>query len=353
MYSAHSTILVIEDQAAEALVLTEFLATFGHATETAGDGFEGLARARLGVALVLVDASMPGMDGFEVIRRLRADEATAALPVIMVTAEGSREARLRALEAGADDFIEKPVTAAELRLRVATQLALSAARAAERARLDELSRLVDEKTRTLRSALTEMADQQRRAEAAHLETVRLLALAAECKDSTTANHIERVSRYCGLLGAAVGLDAEQTNLLRVASTLHDVGKLAVPDAALADGLPQARRHTVCGEALLRSATSPYLQAAATIARHHHEQWDGEGHPDGLAGEDIPLFARITAIADVFDVLTSGREDGPSSTAEAFAYLRAEAGRLFDPTLVERFGELEGAVVAVQAEWPWT
>ena len=351
-------ILVVDDQKIEAEVISEFLKTMSYEVEMAHDGLEALAKLALDFSLILVDGAMPKMDGFELTRRLRDNEEWADKPIIMVTALGNREARLKALEAGVDDFIEKPVCSTELKVRTSLLLELHKKRLQERRQKELLEEKVAQKTKALKKALDEMVEAKRAAQAAHLETVRCLALAAEYKDSTTAHHIERVCMYCTLIGVALKLSQEELDTLRVSATLHDVGKLTISDSLLDNSTrlsdeqwQKVQQHTVKGAELLEDSGSPYLRAAAEICKFHHEKWDGSGYPEGLCGEEIPLFARIVALADVFDALTSGISEEVLENGAAFDYLKEESGKSFEPRLVELFCQEENRIREIQAKWP--
>ena len=203
-----------------------------------------------------------------------------------------------------------------------------------------------------------MVEAKRIASSAHLETVRCLAMAAEYKDSATAHHIERICLYCTLIGSALKLSAEELDILQVASTLHDIGKLTISDELLNNSAEltkeqwqKVQHHTTNGAKLLEDTKSPYLKAAALICQHHHEKWDGTGYPTGLAGEDIPLFARIVTIADVFDALTSGYSSKKMTNEETFQFLKQEMGKSFAPILVELFCKQLKKIEEIQANWP--
>ncbi len=351
-------ILVVDDQQIEAEVVAELARTLGYEALLANNGLEALDKLSLSFDMALVDASMPKMDGFELTRRLRELDEWGDKPIIMVTALGQREARLKALEAGVDDFIEKPVCSTELKMRTALVLELYDRRQEAKKRQQKLEELVERKTEALQKALDEMVKAKRVTEAAHLETVRCLALAAEFKDSNTAHHIERISLFSSIIGRALELSGQELDKLRIAATLHDVGKLMISDSLLrkegelTEGEWQKLcSHTDKGAEILADSKSPYLEAAASIARSHHEKWDGSGYPKGLHGEEIPLFGRIVAIVDVFDVLTSSNDGEELTNEEAFAYLRKESGKAFDPKLVELFCAEADKVEQYQANWP--
>lgn len=347
-------VLVVDDDADVRCTLVRVLEKLGHEVEQASDGPQALAALSLDIDLVLLDASMPGIDGFEVARRIRQDPQRANLPIVMVTGLDSRQDRLRAVEAGVNDFIAKPFDVTELRVRTASLLRMKEATDALKRHRAELEQTVVRRTAELRHALDETVAARQRIYDAHVDTIRRLVLAAESKDRDTAAHIERIGRYCGLLGEGLGLSPGEVDVLRWASQMHDVGKLGVPDAILVkpgklnpEEWELMKQHPVIGARMLRGSSSELLQAGERIALTHHEKWDGSGYPAGLRGEAIPLDGRICAVADVFDALTSARPyRAAMSTETVFAMLAAERGRHFDPRVLDAFLSQRPAVEAV-------
>lgn len=350
-------VLVVDDEPASREVMRDMLESLGYLVVAAQDGLEALAKLAAGVDLVLLDVNMPRMDGFEVVKHIRKKYSAAELPVIMVTGVSGRDERLRAVQTGANDFIEKPVDMTELRVRVSAQLRLKEAQDALRRYQTELENLVEERTAALRLALDELAEANRSTHRAYLDTIFRLALAAEYKDRETAGHIRRVGRYCGLIGRALGLPLREAEVLEVAGPMHDVGKLGVPDHILlkpgkldAGEWEAMKQHTLIGARLLEGSPSEYLQAGAIIALSHHERWDGSGYPRGLVGEEIPLPGRICAVADVFDALTTDRPYRKAmSNEEALEVMRSGRGGHFDPEILDLFFENLDEVLAIQGE----
>jgi len=275
--------------------------------------------------LVLLDVMMPAMDGYAVCEAIKADPAIADIPVIFVSALGEAGHEARGFEAGAVDYITKPVSAAVVRARVRTHLSL--------ARAEELR-------------------------ATRLQIVQRLGRAAEYKDNETGMHVIRMSHYAQLLALAVGMGEAWAEDLLHAAPMHDVGKIGIPDAVLlkpgkldAEEWAVMRRHPKIGAEIIGEHAGGVLCVARQIALTHHEKWDGSGYPEGLAGEAIPLAARIVAIADVFDALTTRRPYKAAWSMEtAFCHLRSESGRHFDPALVEPFIALEPEIRAVRERW---
>lgn len=278
--------------------------------------------------LVLLDYEMPRPNGLEFLEAFRRTQAD--IPVVMVTACTLREVRHRALELGATDFLTKPVDDYEFTARVRNLLSL---RQAHLALADRAAWLAEAVARAMR----EEKERER-------EAVLCLARAAEHRDPETADHLVRMAQYAKLIAEQLGLAEKEVELLHLAAPMHDVGKIGIPDSILLkpgkldpDEFDVMKRHTVIGARILSGYHSPLLQVAAAIALAHHERFDGSGYPGGLAGEAIPLVGRITAVADVFDALTTTR---PYKRAwplgEAYDYVTAGAGSHFDPTCVAAF-----------------
>lgn len=353
-----STILIVDDEAEIRSLLKDIVESLGHKPELASDGFEALAKLKLGIDLVLLDLTMPGMDGYEIARRIRHDPAAEHIPIIIVTALTSREDRLRALAAGANDFIAKPADLVEVRARITSLLNLKHAHDSLKLHKKELEAAVAKQTETLRQAVADMANAQRGSYHAYLETLHRLALAAEYKDESTGAHIQRVGSYSGLLAQRMHLPPGEVELVRLASPLHDVGKIGIPETILLKPgalTPEERKameqHPLIGERLLHGSSAEVLRAAEIVALSHHERWDGNGYPHRLQGEHIPLYGRICTIADVFDALTTERpykKAFPNDTA--FELLLTGGGAQFDPSLVELFLTHREEVLHIQAQY---
>ncbi len=351
-------VLVIDDDDGIRRITQLLVEGLGHDVEAARDGIEGLAKLQLGVDLVLLDVVMPGLDGFDVCRRIRQDPVGRDVPVIIVTTLETREHRLHAVEAGANDFIAKPVDETELRVRVTSLLKLKVAQDELKRYHTHLETMCEERTATLRKALEHMADAQRMAYQAQLETVERLAILAEYKDKVTGRHIQRMSEYSAVIARGLRLPPGEVELILHASRMHDVGKIAVPEAILRK--PAAldtqewsvmRQHSAIGSRILDNSSSQILQAGRVIALHHHERWDGAGYPNGLAGGDIPLWGRICAVADVFDAVTSERPYKPAfPNDEALQLLRDGKGKHFDPRVIDVFFECLEDILAIQDKY---
>ena len=348
-------VLVIDDDDGIRRITEMLVEGLGHDVESARDGIEGLAKLQLGVDLVLLDVVMPGLDGFDVCRRIRQDPAGRDVPVIIVTTLATREHRLYAVEAGANDFIAKPVDEAELRVRTTSLLKMKAAQDEVRRYQSHLETMCEERTASLRKALEHMADAQRSAYHAQLETVERLAILAEFKDKVTGRHIRRMSEYSAVIARGLNLPPGEVELILHASRMHDVGKIAVPEAILRKPSsldPQEwtimREHSAIGSRILENSSSEILQAGRVIALHHHERWDGGGYPNGIAGNEISLWGRICAVADVFDAVTSERPyKAPFPNDEALQLLRDGRGRHFDPRVIDVFFDNLDEILEIQ------
>ena len=267
--------------------------------------------------LLLLDLHMPNVDGFEILRSLRpAMGAPDYLPVCVVTADTSVDVRRQALQLGARDFLLKPVDAIEVLLRTRNLLE---------------SRYL---SRTYPRAL----------ELARMQSLERLARIAELRAAADFEHPLRVAELAGQLAVAMGLAEDAVEEISRAAIFHDIGKIAVPEAVLRTGTPLTeedhetmREHTVLGADMLAGAPSSTIQAAATIARSHHEHWDGSGYPDGFAGDGIPIQARVVAVADAYDRLTSATP--PIDSATAVATIRSASGTRFDPAVVDALASL--------------
>jgi putative two-component system response regulator len=277
------------------------------------------------------------------------------LPIIMVTGLDSREDRLRAVEAGVNDFIAKPFELTELRVRCASLLRLKLATDAIKRHRSELEQTVQKRTADLRLALEGMAEAQRSTYAAHLDTIRRLVIAAEYKDRDTAAHIERIGLYSELIAATLGLAPGEVEVIRYAAPMHDVGKIGTPDAVLLkpggldpDEWAIMKQHTAIGARILHGSPSPVLQAGEVIALSHHERWDGSGYPGGLRGAAIPLAGRICAVADVFDALTSSRHYRDALPNDVvWEMMQTQRGRHFNAEVLDAFLENRGRVEEIQ------
>ena len=293
--------------------------------------------------LILVDYMMPEMSGIECIREIRVDHPD--IPIIMITGTIDDDAlKLDALEAGATEFINKPIDIAEFQARL---LNLSALRRAQLLLADRAMLLEEEVAVATRNIVER-----------EYETLTVLGRAAEHRDPETAAHISRVAHYSRLIAGGLGEASDTLDVLFYAAPLHDIGKIGISDTILlkpgkltSDEFELIKSHTTIGSDIIRSSSSEYLKAGSVIALAHHEWFDGNGYPRGISGEEIPLFGRIVAIADVFDALTSTRPyKEPWSTDRAFEHIREMNGQHFDPDLTSHFLASEGMVETIYSKF---
>jgi putative two-component system response regulator len=330
-----ASILVVDDEPRNVKLLETLLHAEGYATIAASSGSEALAlTATRNPDLILLDVMMPDMDGFETVARLKADPRTKPVPVIMVTALNDRDSKLRGLEAGAEEFLSKPIDRADLTVRVRNLL-----------RLKEYGDFLANHNRMLDEQVRERTAQL---EEAYRDTVFTLVRAAEHKDEETGHHIRRISHYCKLLAEGMDLSADFQHVIFHASPMHDIGKIGIADHVLLKPggfTPEEwiimRTHCTLGASILGSGTSPYTRMGAEIALSHHERWDGSGYPNGLTGEAIPLAARIMQICDVYDALRSKRPYKlPIAHARSVEIITQGDGRVqpehFDPAVLSAF-----------------
>ena len=294
--------------------------------------------------LIIVDYMMPGIDGLEFIRRIRALRDHDDLPILMVTANSERSTRYDALELGANDFLTKPIDPHEFKPRVRNMLKLREAHLATRDRAVQLAEAV-------RVATAEIHDRER-------ETITRLARAAEFRDPETGAHIQRMAHYSALIAKCMSLGGNYTDEILQAAPMHDVGKLGIPDYILlkagrltAEEFTVMKRHPSIGYDILKDSSSSVVQMGAVIALSHHEKFDGSGYPNALHGNAIPLEGRIVAVADVFDALTSERPYKSAWPMErAIAFLREGRGTHFDPDCVDAFLRSWKEVVEVRKQF---
>ncbi len=351
-------ILVVDDELVNRKVIEGFLKAFGHDCVLAESGVQALDLLDPSFDLVLLDIMMPDMDGFSVLRELRQRTEVRDLPVIMVTALNSKEDRLKAVEAGANDFVAKPIDKTELKVRMTSLLRMKAAQDEVKNYQIALEDMVRVRTEALALTVENLLGLQKGTEAAHLETIYCLSSAAEYKDEETAQHIKRMSLCSALLARKIGLPDHECNVIQHSSPMHDIGKIGIPDAILLkpgklteEEWVVMKKHAQIGAQILSTASSEYLETGRLIALTHHERWDGSGYPAGLAGENIPLHGRISAVADVFDALLSKRPyKQPFTVAQSLQIMTAGRGTHFDPRILDLFLENLDEVLSIQSEF---
>ena len=295
------------------------------------DPLEALAAARTAdFDIVLVDYEMPRMDGIALIRELRSLPKFSDIPIAMITSIEADDVRLRALEAGATDFLPKRPQAIEFGVRLRNLIKLGSA-------VRKLSNQATDLANEVAAATLKLQEREE-------EIILRLALAVEYRDNDTGDHTLRVAKYSRIIAEELGLSARICRDIYLASPLHDVGKVAIPDNILlkparlnADEMAVIRTHATIGGRILADSHCELIQLAAIIAEAHHERWDGSGYPNGLKGEDIPIAARIVMVADVFDALTTRRPyKDPMPIEQARDYLEKQKAKEFDPACVDAF-----------------
>lgn len=293
--------------------------------------------------LVIVDYMMPGMDGIEFITQLRRVAGPDEMPILMITANDDKEVRYRALQIGATDFLTKPIDRLEFSARVRNMLALGIIHK----RLADKASWLAEEVKKATAAIHEREQ----------ELLFRISRAAEFRDPETGSHIQRMANYSRLIAERLGLSAADQQLILQAAPMHDVGKIGIPDYILLkpgilspEEMGVMRTHAALGHELLKDSESVVIQAGARIALFHHEKFDGTGYPQGIAGEEIPLFGRIAALADVFDALTSERPYKKAWPVErARDHLLEQRGAHFDPSCVDAFLAAWADVLLVHAQ----
>jgi len=356
-------IMMVDDEKLNIYVVAEHLKSAGyHNFVYTDDPLEALRAAKRDRPdVLLLDIHMPQLSGLDILRQIRADAVTSRVPVVVLTSSVEDEVKLRALELGATDFLQKPVHSGELVARLRNIL---------------MAKAYEDHLRNYSSTL-ESAVRQRTVEleASRQDVIHCLARAAEYRDNDTGQHILRVGRYARIIGSQLGMEKVSLDILEQAAKLHDIGKIGIPDdillkpgkltseesatmrshstigGAIIDGADNSdllRRHTEIGSKILKSGQSLLLVVAMKIALTHHERWDGSGYPLGLAGEDIPLEGRITAVADVFDALCAKRPYKAAYPLEKCMSIMEEGrGTQFDPIVLDAFLARQEDIVEVQ------
>ena len=343
-----SLILIVDDQPQNIELLEAYLVPQGYDIVTAATGEEALGKLNDNpIDLILLDVQMPGMNGFEVTRSIRQNNSHRLLPVILVTSLRETEDRVKGIEAGCDDFISKPVEKMELLARVRSLLKVKAYNDLMANYRNELEAEVAQKTEELTHAF-------KRIKTSSLETIYRLSMAAEYKGGDTGEHIKRMSLYCAAIARGMGLDESIIETILYAAPMHDLGKIGIPDRIL---MKEARldpaewdimkQHTVIGAKILKGSDAEFIRMGETIARSHHEKWDGSGYPTGLKGSNIPIAGRIAAVADVFDTLISTQPyKGPFSVEKSLAIIKEGRGNQFDPDVVDAFFAVQDEILTI-------
>ena len=294
--------------------------------------------------LIITDYRMPDINGVELIKQIREKPACHDIPIMMITVVSEKSVRYDALEAGATAFLTRPIDQIECRTSCRNLLKLHEQQSIIQDRADWLARQVDVATQQIVSR--------------ERETLLRLAKAGEYRDEDTGYHVVRMAKYSREIAEALGLSDKECDEIEYAAPMHDIGKIGIPDKILlkpgkfeADEWQTMQKHTQIGHAILSNSQSRYIQTGSIIALNHHERFDGTGYPNGLSGKDIPLVARIVAVADVYDALVSNRPyKQPWEVKDAQDYLVKHAGTQFDPVCIEAFFERLDNVQLIQKEF---
>jgi two-component system response regulator RpfG len=327
------SVVIVDDQSTGRRILERVICSIDPElqVETYSDPFKALSRIRsCAPDLIVTDYKMPAMDGIALIRHVRSLPACADIPIIVVTVVEDVRIRYAALDAGATDFLSRPIDQYECRARCRNLLTLR-----------RQQQIIRNRARWLED---QVALATREVQARERETLLRLAKAGEYRDQETGNHVLRMARYARLIAEGLSLPRAECEDIELAAPMHDIGKIGIPDSILLKEAPLNEKefsvmktHARIGYEILKDSPSRRIILGATIALRHHERYDGLGYPDGLAGEAIPLPARIVAVCDVYDALTSTRPyKGPWPAPEAIRYIRERAGTQFDPACVESF-----------------
>lgn len=338
-------ILLVDDNKTNLTFLTKLVAKFEGCVALPFDNPVDVlgAMPALNFDIAIIDFQMPNYNGVELMAELLRFDGYQNKPIVFVTADGDSAVRMAALNAGAIDFLTKPVNPLEFQARMRNLIALVTAQ----------NKLAD-KAEWLRAEVEKAVAELRAREE---EIIERLTIAASYKDAETAKHTKRVGCYSEAIAAAFGLDLQTCSDIRLASPMHDIGKVAIPDAVLLkkgklteQEFASMQTHTLAGSDILRESKSSLLQMAADIAASHHERWDGQGYPFRLSGEKIPLAGRIVAIADNFDALTTARPYKEAWTVErTVEHIQQRAGTQFDPRCVEAFMDALPTIMKIMLE----
>jgi putative two-component system response regulator len=349
-----SELLVVDDDEALRRWEERVLREQGYSCDGACDASAVRERLRQNsYRLTLLDVNMPGESGMELLAHIRHEHPEVA--VLMVTGEDSMKLAMTAIELGAYGYLVKPVGSGELLINVANALHRGRTDAENRRLMQRLRATVRERSDTLGEALQDLALSETKVWASQAETIFRLARLVEFRDEETGHHLNRMSSYCEILARQIGFPEQRCQLVRLASQLHDVGKVAVPDSILLkrgkltpEEFEVIKDHAETGFQMLADSAAEVVQLGALIARTHHERWDGSGYPLGLAGEDIPPEGRIAAVADVFDALTSDRVYRSALPVQsALKMMQDERGRHFDPELLDAFFFAQAEIDAIR------
>jgi putative two-component system response regulator len=346
--------LIVDDDEALRQWAERVMHNHGYACEGAANARDAreLLRRRA-YELALLDVGMPGESGIELLSYIRTEHPSTA--VVMVTGQDDPRLAMAAIGQGVDGYLVKPVGSGELVINVVNALHRRRRERTSERLMGQLQAATDDSGQRLQDALQDLQLSQAEVRVSQAETIFRLARLVEFRDEETGHHLQRMSAYCDILARQVGLPEPHCELVRLASQLHDVGKVAIPDDILrkqgrltAEEFEIIKTHAQTGYEMLAGSASEVVQVGAVIARAHHERWDGSGYPQGLAGEEIPPEGRMAAVADVFDALTSDRVYRPAfPLRSALNMMLDERASHFDPGVLDAFMDVLPEVEAVR------
>jgi len=339
-------VMVVDDESTGRTILEKVIQTIDNDIQVCGfdSALAALEWLRLNkVDLIITDYRMPEMNGVEFIRNVRELPGCESLPIMMITVVSEKSVRYDALDAGATAFLTRPIDQIECRTSCRNLLKIQEQQSIIQDKADWLARQVDVATQQI--------------VARERETLLRLGRAGEYRDEDTGNHVLRMARYASIIGKELGLAESECEDIEYAAPMHDIGKIGIPDHILlkpgkldAEEWRIMQQHTVIGHNILNNSQSRYIQLGSVIALNHHEKFDGSGYPSGLKGREIPLVARIVAVADVFDALVTERPYKTAwSTDDALSLIKQQSGRHFDPQCVEAFFQRLSEIRMIQSD----
>jgi len=336
-------ILIVDDIYKNIQLVASVLSSYDTAFSTSGEEALRLIQEEK-FDLILLDVMMPGMDGFTTCENIRKVEGYSEVPIIFLTAKNDSQSIVQGFDVGGQDFISKPFNTRELLARVDTFLRLKAFEDKQQAKIDE--------------SIIELKSLNKEIEETQKEVVFTMGAIGETRSKETGLHVKRVAEYSYLFSTLLGYSEEEAQLIKMASPMHDIGKVGIPDSILnkpakldKDEWKIMMTHAELGYEMLKHSNRPILSMAADIALSHHEKFDGTGYPKGLKAQEIKMCGRITALADVFDALGSERCYKESwDDEEIFSFLKDESGKHFDPTLVRLFFDNLDQFLAIRNEY---
>jgi putative two-component system response regulator len=342
-------ILVVDDDQLIRSMMCQVLSRQGYSVDSVADGQSALAKVSAeSPDLILLDLNMPGMDGFEVSRQIKKNAETNDIPIIAITGHDTVDNHVKACDLGIDGYISKTAARASIVAMVRSHLKVKQLNDQMKAYQQNLETQVALRTNQLNQALEQLRT-------ASLDTIYKLTSASEYRDNETGAHIRRMSHYSAVIAQKMGLKDKTVEALLYAAPMHDIGKIGIPDKILlkpgklsAEEWEIMKKHTIIGADILKGSNISFVRMGETIALTHHEKWDGSGYPHGLKGCKIPMVGRITALADVFDALTSDRPYKKAFSIEkSNQIISQERGKHFDPDVVDAFFEVQDAILKIK------